>query len=126
MQMEKALILYVDDEESALETIKASLTQRGFGVLTALSGAEALNVLKSKTPDLMLVDLRMQPMNGFELFQTVKKNPRFLKTPVLFLTAVEDPIAQKYGETLGVDGYLTKPVDADNLDNIIRAKLGLP
>ena len=124
--MEKALILYVDDEESALATVKGSLMDRGFGVLTAASGADALTVLKSKTPDLIIVDLRMQPMNGFELFQSLKKNPRFRKTPVIILTAVDDPIAQKYGETLGVDGYLTKPVDADNLDNIIRAKLGLP
>src|SRR5262245_12946724 len=105
--MEKAQILYVDDEEGALSTIKASLSDRGFVVFTALSGGEALNVLKSKNPDLILVDLRMQPMNGFELYQAVKKNPRFQKTPIIILTAVDDPIAQKYGETLGVDGYLT-------------------
>lgn len=125
-QIEKALILYVDDEPSALEALKGSLVDRGFGVLTAANGADALAILKSKSPDLIIVDLRMQPMNGFALFQAVKKNPRFRKTPVIILTAVDDPIAQKYGETLGVDGYLTKPVDADNLDSIIRAKLGLP
>ena len=123
--MDKALILYVDDEPAALETMKLSLEDRGYQVLTAGSGADALTLLKSKSPDVILADLRMQPVNGFELFQAIKKNPRFSKTPVLFLTAVNDPISQKYSDSLGADGYLTKPVDAEDLDNIIRAKLGI-
>ena len=122
---EKALILYVDDEPGALGALKLGLEERGYQVLTAGSGADALNLLKTKSPDMLLVDLRMQPMNGFEFFQTVKKNPRLSETPIIFVTAVSDPISQKYGESLGVDGYLTKPVDVDNLDNIIRAKLGI-
>jgi DNA-binding response OmpR family regulator len=123
--MDKALILYVDDEPGALETMKDALVEKGYDVLQATNGAEALALLKAKTPDIILADLRMQPVNGFELFQAIKKNPRFLKTPVFFLTAVDDPLAQKYGESLGVDAYLTKPVDIDHLDNIIRGRLGL-
>jgi DNA-binding response OmpR family regulator len=115
----------VDDEPGALETMKDALVEKGYDVLQATNGAEALALLKAKTPDIILADLRMQPVNGFELFQAIKKNPRFLKTPVFFLTAVDDPLAQKYGESLGVDAYLTKPVDIDHLDNIIRGRLGL-
>jgi CheY-like chemotaxis protein len=123
--MDKALILYVDDDPAALETMKLGLEDRGYNMLTAPSGTDALQVLKSKSPDVIIADLRMQPMNGFELFQAVKKNPRFTKTPILFLTAVDDALAQKYGESLGVDAYLLKPVDLDNLDSVIRGRLGL-
>jgi len=123
--MDKTLILYVEDDPAALEMMKIGLEERGYGVLQAANGIEALAVLKSKSPDLILVDLRMQPMNGFELFQEIKKNPRLVKTPVFFLTAVDDPLAKKYGESLGVDAYITKPFDIDHLDNIIRGKLGI-
>src|SRR5258708_160090 len=105
--MDKALILYVDDEPAALQTMKLALEDKGYERLHAANGAEALTRLKTKSPDIILADLRMQPINGFELFQAIKKNPRFLKTPVFFLTAVDDPLAQKYGESLGVDAYLT-------------------
>jgi DNA-binding response OmpR family regulator len=105
--------------------MRIGLEDKGYAVIQAANGAEAIALLKTKSPDLILADLRMQPINGFELFQSIKKNPRFLKTPVFFLTAVDDPLAQKYGESLGVDAYLTKPVDIDHLDNIIRGRLGL-
>src|SRR5258705_5753031 len=123
--MDKALILYVDDEPGALQSMKLALEDKGYDVVQAANGTEALALLKTKSPDVILADLRMQPINGFELFQAIKKNPRFLKTPVFFITAVDDPLAQKYGESLGVDAYLTKPVDIDHLDNIIRCRLGL-
>lgn len=123
--MDKPVILCVDDDPAVLESLKIGLEDRGHQVLKAAGGAEALAILKSKKPDLMLLDLRMQPMSGFDLFQEVKKNPRFSTIPVLFLTAVNDPLAEKYGQSLGVDAYLTKPIDIDNLDGIIRSKLGI-
>ena len=121
--MSKSLILFVDDETETLELLKRALEDRGYAMLTAKSGSEALDLLKTKTPDLILADLRMQPMNGFELFQLVKKNAKFSKTPFFFLTAVNDPLSQKYGETLGADAYITKPVDIDRLDTLIANRL---
>ena len=122
-QNTKPLILYVDDDRDMLESFKIGLEDRGFTLLTASSGEEALESLKTHTPDLIIADLRMQPMNGFDLYQTIRKNERYQKIPFFFLTAVDDFLAQKYGQKLGVDAYITKPVDLDNLDAIIRSKL---
>ncbi len=121
--MTKTTLLYVDDEPGALDTLKMGLEEKGYNVLTASSGSEALELLKNQMPEIIVADLRMQPMNGFELFQAVKKDSRFARTPFLFLTAVDDFLAQKYGQTLGVDAYIMKPFDLDNLDSIIRRKL---
>ena len=121
--MKKTTLLYVDDEPGALDTLKLGLEEKGYTVVTATNGSDALELLKSQTPDIIVADLRMQPMNGFELFQAVKKDAKFARTPFLFLTAVDDFLAQKYGQTLGVDAYIMKPFDLDNLDSIIRRKL---
>jgi DNA-binding response OmpR family regulator len=62
-------------------------------------------------------------MNGFDFFHEVKKIPRLSNIPVFFLTAVDDVLAKKYGSSLGVDAYITKPTDVSTLDAIIRGKL---
>ena len=121
--MSKSLILFVDDEIETLELLKRALEDRGYAMLTAKSGSEAIDLLKTNVPDLIIADLRMQPMNGFELFQSVKKNSRFSKTPFFFLTAVNDPLSQRYGETLGADAYITKPVDIDHLETLIANRI---
>ncbi len=121
--MKKTSILLVDDENDVLNSFKAGLGEKGYDVITTGTGAGALEILKSKTPDLIIADLRMQPMNGFDLFQQVKKNPEHAAIPFFFLTAVNDFLAEKYGYKLGVDAYITKPVDIDNLDALIRDKL---
>ena len=121
--MGKRLILYVDDDREVLETFKIGLEARGYSMLMAESGDEGLELLKTNTPDLIIADLRMQPMNGFDFFQKVRKDVKWAKVPFFFLTAVDDFLAQKYGQKLGVDAYITKPVDMDNLDALISSKL---
>ena len=121
--MAKKVILYVDDDREVLQSFKIGLEDRGYTLLTAESGDEALELLKTNVPDLIIADLRMQPMNGFDLFQNVRKNAGLANIPFFFLTAVDDFLAQKYGQKLGVDAYITKPVDLDNLDAIISSKL---
>ena len=70
--MAKSVILYVDDDREVLQSFKIGLEDRGYTMLTAESGDEALELLKTNTPDLIIADLRMQPMNGFDLYQIVK------------------------------------------------------
>ena len=118
--MKKKLILFVDDEKRVLEVFRVGLEEKGYDVITAETGAEALEVLNTYTPDLIIADLRMLPMNGFELFQEVKKNVKLASIPFFFLTAVNDYLAQKYGSKLGVDAYITKPVDIEDLDSLIK------
>jgi response regulator RpfG family c-di-GMP phosphodiesterase len=121
----KINILYVDDEGPALEAMKIGLEDRGYAVTTSLSGDDALKLLKANKPDVIIADLRMQPMNGFELYQKVKKVPGLSAIPFFFLTAVDDFLAKKYGKSLGVDAYITKPVDVDSIDSMIKRKLSV-
>ena len=121
--MKKVSILFVDDEKDVLDSFRAGLTERGYDIVTALTGAEALEILNSYIPDIIFADLRMQPMNGFDLFHQVKKDSKLSRIPFFFLTAVNDFLAQKYGEKLGVDAYITKPVDLDSLDTLIKNKI---
>jgi len=121
--MKQPTIVYVDDEQSALDLMKFGLEQKGYCVQTFLSGHDALAYLTSATPDLIVADLRMHPMNGFEFFQTVKKNSRMAAIPFLFLTAVDDHLAQSYSQTLGVDAYIVKPLDLDLFETMVRTKI---
>ncbi len=121
--MKKKVILLVDDEKDILDWFRVGLGEKGYDVITAQTGAEALDILNSYTPDIIIADLRMEPMNGFDFYQQVKKNSALTGAPFFFLTAVNDYLSQKYGAKLGVDAYITKPVELDDLDALIKAKL---
>jgi CheY-like chemotaxis protein len=121
--LDKKHILFVDDDSEMLSAVRSALEDVGYRVTTADDGNKALEELKRETPDLIMTDLRMQPMNGFEFFQEVKKVPAYAKIPFFFMTAINDPLASKYSETLGVDAYITKPVDLEELSDLIQKRL---
>jgi DNA-binding response OmpR family regulator len=121
--MELPGILLVDDEEDFLKAISIGLKEKGLNVKTAGSGEQALNVLETFTPELVITDLRMQPMNGFDLYQQVRKIPRLAKVRFFFLTGINDSLAEKYGKTLGAEAYLVKPIDIDMLELTIKKAL---
>jgi DNA-binding response OmpR family regulator len=123
--MKKKLIFLVDDDEDIGHAVTIYLNERGYHIEYSPDGPSALEKLKTTTPDLFLIDLRMQPMNGFELYQHIKAFSHLAHIPVFFLTAVNDPIAERYSMKLGVDAYLTKPIDMDELEKAIRSKLNL-
>jgi DNA-binding response OmpR family regulator len=118
------LILLVDDEPSILKATEEGLVDRGFSV-KAVEGADAaLKAVKSLTPSLVVSDLVMPGTNGFELFQELRKRKEFTSVPFVFLTAVDDYYAKKFGKEIGGAAYITKPVDLDELERIILEKLG--
>jgi DNA-binding response OmpR family regulator len=118
------LVLLVDDDSSILNATKVGLTDRGFTV-KAVDGAEAaMKVIKSVKPSIIVADLIMPGTNGFELFQQVKKTVANQQIPFVFLTAVDDYYAEKFGRELGSAAYITKPVDLDELEQIIKEKIG--
>lgn len=121
--MESPLILLVDDEVDFLNAVQLGLQMRGFKVHVAGGGSEALKFMEDSTPDVVITDLRMQPMNGFDLYQHVKKIPRLSNTHFFFLTGVTDRLAEKYGLTLGAEAYLVKPVDLEQLVKSINRAL---
>lgn len=121
--MKDKLILLVDDEPSILRATEEGLVDRGFKV-KAVDGAEAaLQVAQSLRPSLVVSDLVMPGTNGFELFQELRKKKEFTAVPFVFLTAVDDYYAKKFGKEIGGAAYITKPVDLDELERVILEKL---
>jgi DNA-binding response OmpR family regulator len=118
------IILLVDDEPSLLQATKVGLVDRGFNV-RAVDGAEAaMKAIHTLKPSIVVSDLVMPGTNGFELFQEMKKEAEFQSIPFVFLTAVDDYHAKKFGKDMGGAAYVTKPVDLDELEKLIRDQLG--
>ncbi|HUI66404.1 MAG TPA: response regulator [Bacteroidota bacterium] len=118
------VVLLVDDEPAILRATSTGLKQRGFTV-HAVDGADAaLEVIHNLKPSIVVSDLVMPGTNGFELFQEIKKEHEFISLPFVFLTGVDDYYAKKFGRELGGAAYITKPVDLDELEQIIKEKIG--
>jgi len=122
--LQDKLVLLVDDEQSLLKATSIGLKDRGFKVHTAESGESAIKAIRSLRPSIVVSDLAMPGMNGFELFQEVRKSVEYESLPFVFLTAVDDFYAKKFGRELGGAAYITKPVDLDELEQVLKEKMG--
>ncbi len=106
----KKKILVVDDEKDIVDIIKYNLERENeFDVQTASNGREALELADS-IPDLILLDIMMPELNGFEVCKQLKSNPATSKIPVIFLTAKENEIDEILGLEIGADDYISKPI----------------
>jgi putative two-component system response regulator len=121
--MNGEIILIVEDNDSLRSGISEMLTLEGFSVLSASNGVEAIELLKSNLPELILSDVMMPEMDGFDFYSEVRAQPELFSTPFLFLTARTDPEDALKGRTLGADDYLTKPISRDELVTTIRSRL---
>ena len=118
------LILLVDDDSSLLNATSRGLVDRGFNV-KAVDGAEAaMKAIHSMKPSIVVSDLVMPGTNGFELLQAIKKEAAYQSIPFVFLTGVDDFYAKRFGKQIGGEAYITKPVDLDELEQIIKEKIG--
>jgi DNA-binding response OmpR family regulator len=113
-------ILAVDDELNILELLKLYLEREGFQVMTASTGEEALGKLGSFAPDLVILDLMLPDMDGFEICRIVRSKS---SVPVLMLTARKEDVDKIVGLEMGADDYLTKPFNPRELIARIRAVL---
>jgi DNA-binding response OmpR family regulator len=118
-----ASILVVDDEPEVLDCIEVTLDGAGYQVLIARDGVQALGILESQPVDLILTDISMPRMNGYQLHEHVTKNPKWVTIPFLFLTARAQDSDIRYGKELGVDDYLTKPFTLIDLLAAVRGRL---
>jgi DNA-binding response OmpR family regulator len=116
-------ILVVDDEPRVRATIRQTLELEGFRALTAGDGEEALAILQQQAVDLVLTDVAMPGMNGYQLYERLREKPLWVTVPVVFLTARSMDSDIRYGKELGVDDYLTKPIEALDLLAAIRGRL---
>jgi CheY-like chemotaxis protein len=119
----KRSILVVDDEPTWLLVMSRYLTSQGYSVHIANSGAEALSALSSFTPDLILSDVRMPDMNGFDFVETLKKHPAMKTTPVVFISAIDDFDARRVARDVGAADYFVKPLDEHDVVSILKKHL---
>jgi two-component system KDP operon response regulator KdpE len=118
--MKKPVVLVVDDEPQILRVMRASLPIRGYEVLTASSGEEALNQLGKQVPDLVILDLAMPEMSGLEVCRRIRE---FSTVPIIILSAKGSESDKVAALDLGADDYVTKPFGMDELLARARAVL---
>ena len=117
-------ILCIEDDRQIAGLIAEELTERGFYVSIAYGGQEGLMAIMRSTPDLVLCDIGMPGMTGFEVLERLNEiAPRLGHIPFVFLTALADRETELKGRRLGADDYVTKPIDFDRLSFIISARL---
>jgi CheY-like chemotaxis protein len=119
------LILVVEDNPDILKYLRMTIEFNDCKVITAENGKEGLKVLKKleDIPDLIVSDIMMPEMNGYDFFSAVSDDPVFSHIPFIFLSALGTDEDVRLGKMLGVDDYLTKPVDEDDLMAVISGKI---
>ena len=113
-------VLVVDDEIDLLDIVRIWLTENGYKTILAENGVDALEKLKEGLPNLILLDIAMPGMDGFELLQRIRRNPNTAQMPVVMLTARGDTSAIMESQRLRATDYLTKPVELHDLISTIQ------
>jgi len=117
-------ILLVDDDQNNIQLLAAALKDE-YDILTAYSGNEAISQLKHDTPDLILLDVMMPDMDGYDVCSSIKSDASFADIPVIFLTALDTLAGELLGLKLGGIDYISKPVNFDLLKMRIHNHLEL-
>ena len=107
--MAKEKILIVDDEEHIIELLKFNLLNAGYEVLTANDGIDAVKIAKAEKPSLLLLDLMLPGIDGFDVCKEIKRDNDMKKTSIIMLTAKGEELDKILGLELGADDYITKP-----------------
>jgi DNA-binding NarL/FixJ family response regulator len=117
-------ILCIEDDRETAKLIAEELSERGFEVLIAYEGIEGFIAILKGIPDLVLCDISLPPMSGFEVLERLNELlPRLERIPFVFLTALADRDNELRGRKLGADDFITKPIDFDILETIINPRL---
>jgi len=118
-----SLILVVDDDPGILRVVEFTLQRSGYEVRTAPNGQEALKVLRHTVPDVMVLDVVMPGLSGFDLCHIVKRDERLKNVPVIFFTAQDSPKDFQAGMDSGAVIYLVKPFKPEKLLQSVRLAL---
>ncbi|MHA2271451.1 MAG: response regulator transcription factor [Candidatus Hodarchaeales archaeon] len=121
----KPVILVVDDEFDTLELTEMVFESEGFEVWTAASGSEAMAILTQRTPDLMLLDMRMPDENGLEVCRKIRSSPnRQIASLTVIMFSARDTIDYiQQAKDVGAQDYITKPFDYDQLVDLVKRHL---
>ena len=121
--MQKKRVLIVEDEESLLKLETILLTVKGYEVSGASTGKEALEKLSDGTFDLILLDIMLPDIDGYEICRQIKEHPRHTDIPVVMLTAKKSSEDHERGAICGADAYLTKPFKSAMIVEVIESLL---
>lgn len=116
----RGFVLIVDDEEQNRALLRDALEARGYEIAEAASGEAALDLLAQRQPDVLLLDVMMPVMDGFEVCRRLKNNPKTTAIPVLMVTALSERKERMMGVAAGANDFLTKPVDMHDLTLRVR------
>lgn len=123
MQNKGTTLLIVEDNHDLRNGLKDILTFEGFTVLSASNGRDAIDQMKAVSPDLIISDITMPEMNGYEFFDAVRARPEGITIPFIFLTARGERDDVMKGKNLGAEDYLVKPVTRSELVNAVQSRL---
>lgn len=121
--MEKNRILIVEDEESLLKLESILLSSKGYNVTGVMDGRSALEEVRINKPDLVLLDIMLPEIDGFEVCRQIKENPETRHIPVVMLTAKKNSQDLARGQQVGCDSYITKPFKSSKVLDTIQELL---
>ena len=113
--MSRGKVLVVDDEEYIQHILNFSFGAEGYEVITAADGEEAVNIARSERPDIIVLDIMMPKMDGYEACKQIKADPQTQNIPVILLTAKGREVDRKLGAEAGADDYVVKPFSPGRL-----------
>ena len=116
-------IMVVEDDKNTRRLMETVLSQHGYEPVPACDGIEALEILDKKHVDLILLDIMMPRMDGYEFTEIIRGNPALGDIPILMVTAKDTPVDKRKGFIIGTDDYMVKPVDEDEMILRIAALL---
>lgn len=122
--MKKNRILVVEDEESLLKLESILLSSKGYNVTGVMDGKSALEEVMAHRPDLVILDIMLPEIDGFEVCRRIKENPATSTIPVVMLTAKKNSQDVARGTEVGADAYLTKPFKSAKVIEVIENLLG--
>jgi DNA-binding response OmpR family regulator len=126
MEEEKKVVVCIEDEREMIDLVKLILGRKGFDLVGAVGGREGLETVRRLKPDLVLLDLMMPDMDGWEVYQQIKADDRLKDTPVIVVTAKAQSIDKVLGLHIAkVDDYVTKPFSPQELLQSVNKVLGL-
>jgi two-component system response regulator VicR len=127
MAEEKKVVVCIEDEPEMIDLVKLILGRKGFDLVGAVGGREGLETVRRLKPDLVLLDLMMPDMDGWEVYQQMKADEELKDIPVVVVTAKAQSIDKVLGLHIAkVDDYVTKPFGPQELLQSVRKVLGLP
>ena len=115
-----SVVLVVDDSATAREMLVAELQRCGFRVMAAADGAEAMEHIRSAPPALVITDLIMPRVNGYELCRNIKSDPRTRNVPVIMCSTKAEEFDRYWGMKQGADAYITKPYQPKDMINAVK------